>query len=197
MLAEFSRVENWQSAFLKSFSENFKHPLDVEKWWSLRVVSFAARDPGPRWTPAMSRERLAEALAVPVDIRSSSNAMPQHMEISLQTAVRSFDAKQQSSVLPVKLRDLELAQFRLSPEFAALASGYRAALAEFLGVKNLPPPGLVVKKNAGHVRVSKAETIKKLDALDARRREAEIHLRELDFHEQLLRRAATGPLDRK
>ena len=196
-IAELSRVENWQTAFLKTFSENFQRPLDVEKWWTLRVVGFAARNPGPRWTPAASRDRLAETLAVPVDIRSGSNALPQHMEISLQTAIRSFDAKQRASVLPVKLRDLELAQFRLAPEFAALANGYREALAEFLGVQNSPPPGFVAKKSVVRGRAGKTETIKKLDALDIRRRELEIKVREQEFRARLIQRSVSGQLDRK
>ncbi len=177
MLAELSHCENWQTAFLKSFSDDFARPLDVEKWWSLCVVNFAARDPGPRWTPAMSRARLTELLAVPVDIRTGSNALPQHMEISLQTAVRSFDALQQATILPVKLRDFELARFRFAPEFAALADSYRRTLADFLGERKSPPPGSVNRASLANHRAGKAETIKKLDALDTRRRELEIKLR--------------------
>ena len=177
MLAQLSRCENWQTAFLKSFSENFARPLDVEKWWSLCVVNFAARDPGPRWTATTSRDRLTEALVVPVDIRTGSNALPSHMEISLQTAIRSFDAAQQATVLPTKLRDLELAQFRLAPEFAALADGYRRALADYLGERNNSSPGSVTRHMMNSHRAGKSETIKKMDALDAKRRELEIKLR--------------------
>lgn len=177
MLAQLSHCENWQTAFLKSFSENFVRPLDVEKWWSLRVVGFAARDPGPRWTPAASLERLTELLAVPVDIRTSSNALPQHMEISLQTAIRSFDAPQRAVILPVKLRDLEMAEFRLAPEYAALAENYRSTLAGFLGEEKKLPAGAVMHRNSERQRTGKAETIRRLDALDTRRRELEIKVR--------------------
>lgn len=187
MLAQLSHCENWQTAFLGSFSENFARPLDVEKWWSLRIVSYVARDPGPRWTPAASRERLAELLAVPVDIRTSSNALPQHMEISLQTAVRSFDAKQQGTILPVKLRDLELAKYRLAPDFALLAEGYRSALADFIGENKALPPGNLTRAAAKYRRAGKSETIKKLDALDTRRRELEIRLRVENIRQNLIR----------
>jgi hypothetical protein len=57
LLAELPAHENWQSAFFAAFGENFLRPLDVEKWWSLRVVRFATRAPGPRWTPTVSRDR--------------------------------------------------------------------------------------------------------------------------------------------
>ena len=75
----------------------------------------------------------------------------------MQSAIRSFDAAQQSVVLETKLRDLALAQLRLTPPFAALAEGYRAALADFLMRK----------------RASLKNTLKRLDALDAWRRAAE------------------------
>jgi hypothetical protein len=192
MIGELAQCENWQTAFLKFFPDQFRRPLDVEKWWTLRVISFAARDPGPRWTAAMSQQQLAQALAVPVAIRSSSNALPQHSEVSLQAAIRNFDAAQQAAVLPVKVRDLELARFRLAPEFATLAVGYRDALADFLGLQKLPPPGLVVKKNAGHARATKNETAKKLDALDRRRRELEIKLREQELRASYLHRSTAG-----
>ena len=187
MLGQLSHCENWQTAFLGSFSENFARPLDVEKWWALRVAAYVARDPGPRWTPAASRDRLGELLAVPVDIRTSSNALPQHMEISLQTAVRSFDAAQQATVLPLKLRDLELAKYRFAPDFAVLAEGYRSALANFLGENQSLPPGNLARAAAMYHRAGKAETIKKLDALDTRRRELEIKLRVESIRQNLIR----------
>ena len=186
MLDDLSHCENWQTAFLKSFSEDFARPLDVEKWWSLRVANFAARDPGPGWPPALSRERLTELLAVPVDIRTGSNALPSHMEISLQTAIRSFDAAQQATILPVKLRDFELAQFRLAPEFAALANGYRNALADFLaGQKNFASTG-IGRPVMSYRRTGKLETIRKLDALDTRRRELEIKMRVETIRQNLI-----------
>jgi hypothetical protein len=55
--------------------ENFPRPLDLEKWWALQIVSFAARDLGPRWTPAVSCEQLDAILGVPVEMfATSSNA---------------------------------------------------------------------------------------------------------------------------
>ena len=163
---------NWQSAFFAAFSEDFKRPLDVEKWWALRAIRFAARDPGPHWTPAASRDQLAGLLTVPVEFRDSSNSLPAHAEISLQTAIRSFDAAQQSAVLQTKLRDLALAQMRLTPPFAALADGYWTALADFLGEPKKSP--IASSRSVAMRRTaSVADTLKKLDDLDARRRATE------------------------
>ncbi len=45
LLAELPAHLNWQTAFFDAFDEDFKRPLDVEKWWALRVVNFAATRP--------------------------------------------------------------------------------------------------------------------------------------------------------
>jgi hypothetical protein len=113
MLETLPQFYNWQTAIQKAFRENFSNPLDVEKWWALRTVSFAAHDPGPMWTPDASREKLDEILSVPVEFRSASNNLPTHAEISLQAVIRNFDSERQTEILQTKLRDLGLAQLRV------------------------------------------------------------------------------------
>jgi len=176
MLAELLHCVNWQTAFYVAFADHFHRALDVEKWWSLRVVNFAARDPGPGRTLANSGEMLEEFLTVPVEFRASSNALPERAEVSLQTAIRSFDAAQQTAVLQIKLRDLSLAQLRLAPAFAVLADGYRRALGEFLG-EDYKRPTVATGHMPMRRTASVTDTLKKLDALDVRRRELEMKLR--------------------
>ena len=168
LLAQLPAHENWQSAFFAAFHERFQRPLDVEKWWALRVVSFAARAPGPQWTPAVSRDKLDAALAVPVGIRYNSNSLPTHAEISLQSVLQNFTPAQQAEIFQTKLRDLELIQLRVTPALAAVADGYRQALVDFLGSS---------KKGTARRPVSAGATLKKLDALDARRRDVEASLK--------------------
>ena len=170
---------NWQTAFFAAFQKYFRNPLDVEKWWALRVLNFAARDPGPRWSLAASRERLDQLLSVPVQFRADSNALPSHADIPLSAALCNFNEAQLAAVLPVKLRDLELAQFRLAPPFATLAGSYRNVLADFLGGRNPAPAAAAPRKTAPatHRRAGLEETLKQLDALDARRREVEFQLK--------------------
>jgi hypothetical protein len=168
LLAQLPAHANWQTAFFDAFRENFNRPLDVEKWWALRVVAFAAHDPGSRWTPAVSRDRLNAALVVPVDIRHSSNSLPAYAEISLQAVIRDFKPDRQVEILQTRLRDLELLQFRLAPELATVAAGYRDVLADFLGER---------KRGLFHRPPDVPLTLKRLDTMDARRREAESQLR--------------------
>ena len=177
-LAKLPSCLNWQTAFFAAFREDFRRPLDVEKWWALRVVRFAAHDLGPRWTAAASRERLADLIAVPVEFRNEAGALPERMTISLQAAVQNFTPVQRESVFQLKLRDLELAQFRLAPPFSALAAGYRLALVEFLGQGDETEAAVVPNQKKSRVgrSASVAATLKKLDALDTRRREAELKM---------------------
>lgn len=166
---------NWQTAFQNAFRADFAQPLDVEKWWALQVISFAAHDPGPTWTPAASREKLDEILSVAVDFRATSNALPVHAEVSWQAVIRNFDSARQSAILQVKLRDLELAEFRMARSLAPLAAGYRAALAEYLGLARRTTPITPFNKHPSPLSTgaSARETLAKLDQLDAQRRDIE------------------------
>jgi hypothetical protein len=172
-LAALPGCYNWQTAFYEAFHDDFRTALEVEKWWSLRLVHFTAHDPGPHWTVDISRGRLATLLSVPVEYRSASNSLPQHMQVSLQSAVENFSPEERDAVLTVKLRDLQMAQFRLTQPYAALAGGYAAALAEFLGAG--PKKATPVNKHSVAMRhmASISATVKRLDQLDARRRAVE------------------------
>jgi hypothetical protein len=173
MLEALPDCYNWQTAFQTAFRDNFPRPLDVEKWWALQTVGFAARDPGPMWTLAASRDQLDEILSVPVEMRTASNALPVHAQISLQAVIRNWDRARQVAMLQTKLRDLELAQLRMAAPLAALTDGYRRALADYLGKR----PSLVTRwikhPFTASSKLTLEDTLQKLDALDARRRAIE------------------------
>ena len=176
-LSRLPAVLNWQTAFYGAYHEYFHRPLDVEKWWSLQVVRFAIRDPGPHWTTPVSQDRLDAILAVPVEYRSSSNSLPVHTTVSLQSVILNFTPVQTRATLDLKLRDLELATLRLSPPFAGISMGYIAVLRDYLGEN--PRRTLVSsgRMNANAPRTASARTtLQKLDALDKLRRDAETHV---------------------
>ncbi|HVU07269.1 MAG TPA: hypothetical protein VHG89_01855 [Verrucomicrobiae bacterium] len=178
MLVNLPRFYNWQSAFLKAFRENFPRPLDVEKWWALQIVGFVAHDPGPRWTLAVSRDKLEEILSVPVEMRATSNALPTHAEISLQTVIRNFNSDEQRNIFQIKLRDLSLAQLRMAPQLAALTDSYRRSLAAYLGEHGGLAASTTRTGRTPVVRKAGAsETLKKLDKLDAQRRAIEVAIK--------------------
>lgn len=169
LLASLPSYYNWQTAFWSAFNGNFSTPLQVEKWWALQTVLFASRSPGQQWTPAASREKLDEILSVTVDLRSSSNSLPTSTEISLQNVIEDFGPAQQMAILQTKLRDLEMAQFRMTPSLAVLTAEYRNTLAGYLGESRTTRNAQLANKNAA-MKISAPETLQRLDTLDARRR---------------------------
>ena len=175
MLANLPQCYNWQTAFQTAWQKQFHAPLDLEKWWALEVVDFLSHDPGPAWTPVFSASRLDELLTVPVEIRASSNALPSHADIPLQTVIHDFPLPQQMTILQTRLRDLRIAQLRMSAQFIALTDGYCRVLASYLGERLEPPPRSPSSRHpvATPVRLSAREFIKRLDTLDHRRRTVE------------------------
>ena len=173
MLQMLPRCYNWQTAFRAAFAPDFPRPIDLEKWWVLQSASFAARDAGPVWTPAASRGKLGEILSVPVEIRSAPTNLPVRAAISLQAVIGNFDFDRQRVVLQARLRDLDQARWRMAPQFAALTDAYRRALADYLGGRNSAAPASGTGAKRPPAAASKKNTVKKLDALDARRRTIE------------------------
>jgi hypothetical protein len=179
MLESLPQFLNWQLAFRSAFAADFPRPLDIEKWWALRVVDFSAHDPGPSWTLAVSREKLDDILSVPVEVRATSNSLPAYTETSLQAVIRNWDPARQAEILQTKLRDLGLAQFRVARPYAVLTAEYRHVIGNYLGERPARPPAI---SWAAHLyallkRPGAARTVKQLDALDARRRNIEATVR--------------------
>ncbi|HXB60821.1 MAG TPA: hypothetical protein VNU95_14710 [Candidatus Acidoferrales bacterium] len=169
MLELLPRYYNWQTALWQAYHENFSSALEVEKWWSLQTVIFTSRSPGPLWTPAVSREKLDEILSVPINFRMASNSLPANSAVSLQSVIRNFDAVRQTEILQDKLHELEIAQFRMAPSLAVLTAEYRNTLAGYLGEGRPTRGALAVNKHATG-KLTAAETLKLLNALDAQRR---------------------------
>jgi hypothetical protein len=179
LLESLPQFYNWQIAFQSAFRADFPRPLDVEKWWALQLAGFTGRDPGPLWTPEASRARLDQLLSVAVEARTGSNSLPAHAEISLQTVIRGMDFDQQTTILRSRLNDLGLAQYRMIPQFAALAGEYRRAIANYLGENTITITAATRQRPpVSSLRgASASRTLKKLDELDARRRTMESTVR--------------------
>ena len=176
MLQTLSRFLNWQIAFREAFKADFPQPVDLEKWWALQTVSFAALDIGPMWTAEASREKLDSILSVAVDYRAASNNLPAHAEISLQAVIKNFQPAQKNSALQNKMRDLQLAELRMSPQFAVLTEQYRQVVSDYLGQTPAPQHAIVKRNYVQFIKISPPDAIKRLDALDAQRRQIETAL---------------------
>ena len=169
MVSLLPHYYNWQTAFWTAFHENFTNSLQVEKWWALQSVVFDSRSPGPQWTLTASRQKLDEILSVPVRFRQASNSLPATAEISLQRVIQSFDPSQQTDILQTKLRDLEIAQFRMAPSLAVLTAEYRNTLAAYMGEPHPTRGARQINKRVPE-KISARDAVAILNNLDARRR---------------------------
>jgi hypothetical protein len=170
MLDELAGCFNWQTAFFRAFPRHFTRQLDLEKWWDLQLVHFTGRDPRQLWTVEDSWHKLDQILRTPVEVRRATNDLPAHADVSLQAVLREWDSVRQAPVLNTKLRDLELARLRVAPELAGLLESYHQVLANF--IRHRDQAGLVLpvaKFSQPRLKPFTQETLKQLDALDAKR----------------------------
>lgn len=170
MLDELPGCYNWQTAFLRAFHGQFNGPLALEKWWSLQVVHFTGREPTQLWTAAESWQKLDRIIRTPVAVRRAASELPAHAEVTLQAIIREWSMARQELALREKLRDLELLQPRIAPEFAELVDNYRQALATYLKRRSQAKVNLFSPRQARpDLQKLVNDVIAELDALDTRR----------------------------
>ncbi len=168
MLAELPQHYNWQLAFLRAFQGYFQRPIDVEKWWSLRLVRFTGRDVAQTWPLDESWRKLDQTIRLPVQIRAITNELPLHSEVTLQTIIRQWDRARQTEALRNKIVELEMLRLQMAPQLAPLVEEYRLALDTYLKNRDQNAFILSFHRKAG-LRRATNEAIRQLDALDARR----------------------------
>lgn len=164
MLAELPRHYNWQFAFLSAFQRHFQRPLEVEKWWALRVEHFTGRDLAQTWPPEESWDQFDQLIHSAVQIYASNTELPLRSEVNLQTIVKDWDRQKQTDALQAKVRQFEQLRLRLAPAFVPLAVEYHRTLATYLVERD--QSFLPFRKKAAR-RHAADEAIKELNRLDA------------------------------
>lgn len=164
-LERLPRFLNWQLAFLEAYGASFQQPLDVEKWWTLRVLDFTGRNLDRTWPVEESLEKLHIALRSPVQVRASSNDLPRAAEVTLQQIMRDWATAQQNQALEDRLVELDLLSLSVASPLVPLVNDYRQLLAGYL--RDRPHAGLPFNRKAAQRRLA-FETAQKLDTLDAR-----------------------------
>jgi hypothetical protein len=174
MIANLGQCYNWQTAFFSAFNPHFTRQLDLEKWWALQMVNFTGRDIGQFWTVEESQEKIGQVLRAPVALRRSETDAPAYAGVALQTVIREWDMDQQTWTLRQKVRELEIARLRVSPDFMAWVQDYKRVLEDYLLQRERSSISLADARNPRPAtRKLVKETCVKLDNLD--RRLAEIH----------------------
>lgn len=171
-LPELAQHLNWQIAFQRAFHSHFATQRELEKWWALRVVQFTGRNIAQTWGAEDSWQKLDEVIRPFVEVRTGTNDLPLHTQITLQQIVRDWEIPRQKVVLQEKSQQLLLLRLRVSQELVYLVDDYRRTLDGYL--KKRDHPGLFsLRKSlfAPHFDNLARETIHSLDILEARRQE--------------------------
>jgi hypothetical protein len=172
MVPELSQHLNWQISFLAAFHSHFASQLELEKWWTLRVVNFTGRDLSQVWPRDESWRKLSDLIRTTVEVRMSLDELPMRTEVSLQTIVKEWDFSQQVPVLQDKVQQLTMLRNWVSQDVVLLVDDYRLALDSYL--KKRIKSGAIRTRKAqlalGLDRIGQ-EGITQLDALDARRQQ--------------------------
>lgn len=165
MLEALPRYQNWQFAFLETFSDHFQRPLDVEKWWMVYVVRFAGRELRQNWGVDESCQKLRETLVTRVQTPSGTNSPPRQDDLTLQNLIRDWEWDRQKPVLETRISELVQLRLQVAPGLSSLAEAYRAALQDYLQQRERHSAALFRKKNRVAETVDTA--VKRLDDLDA------------------------------
>jgi hypothetical protein len=178
MLAGLPQHLNWQTAFLQAFNAHFQRLIDVDKWWALNVIHFVGRDLRSSWPTRASWDRLEEILSTPVQVRLDPKELPISSQVKLQHVITEWDYPRQTPVLMLKLNHLQALRLRTSPDLAGLVEDYRQVIESYLRRRNqagVSGNHKLQPENHGIV----ADTLKRLDALDA--------------HREMLRKSTNAP----
>ena len=168
-LTQIPSYYNWQLAFLHAFAGRFNRPLEVEKWWALRLAQFTGRELGQTWSFEESWAKLSEIVAEPILVRTRTNDLPFRSAISLQTILRQWQPARRTDLLRQVIMQLTALQPRVAPAFAGLVEGYRDSLDTFLKQGQTKHISLIPFAGKNNEDRSLQQTLKQLDALDARR----------------------------
>ena len=135
---------NWQTAFHQVYQQYFRTPLDLEKWWMLSGLEVKQRQVRESWAVSVSLDRLDALLHVPMEYRVSTNAIPQHREVTLQEFLSLADFGVQKDILGQKLQQIFFMSVNFSPEVRSVANAYEQAIDAYLQKRALSDyqPGL-------------------------------------------------------
>jgi hypothetical protein len=174
-LPELTKHLNWQLAFMEAFKPEFGSRLELEKWWALCVVQFTGRDLQDKLADEDSWERLDEVLRAWAQVRTSPDEVPEHAAMKLQNVISTWSPAMQEATVRNAVQYLAALQGEVSEQVEPFVESYRQTLE--LYVKDRDKSGLFHNKKKSLRVIGLDEpallTVRKLDALDARRQQLE------------------------
>jgi hypothetical protein len=163
-ISALPRYLNWQTAFLRGFTEHFQKMVDVEKWWALRTTHFTGVETMSLWTAEHTVAQLDAALIAEVQVRESTNNLPRTDRLTLQQVLTRARGPQREALIQAKIQLLDVVRLRAASGLAPMVEAYENTLRDYLRSPRMTysavEPGSVPRK------LSLAEAVEKLDDLD-------------------------------
>jgi hypothetical protein len=123
---------NWQFAFLEGFKRHFSTALDMEKWWSLQIVSLTQPDLEQRLSNIDGLDRLDAILDSPVRFRGSEDGDGRPEQYPLQVMIDLMDYPEQRVALLEIILRLRRLHWQVTPDLIKLVDDYMAELDAYI-----------------------------------------------------------------
>ncbi len=161
---------NWQTGFFRAFGLYFPRLVDLDKWWTLRVVQFTHGEAFSLLRPDEQWRQLDDALAIPASAHQQTNELPTNTRLSFQKVILDWPFADQQALLWQKVHQLGSVELRAHAEAVQLIEAYRAALQSYLQQRESGKKDSGRKNEAPlNIRSLVRQTIKSLNELDFRR----------------------------
>ena len=160
---------NWQTAFLKAYSDIFADMLVVEKWWAVMIVQLTGQNQYQNWTLLEAVEKLEYLLKLPTEVRLSDSDSLLEAEITLQQALRGWDFEVQKPVFQQKINQLIVARLKMPRQLIPFVNEYGRIIEAYL-VQRVQIQSFKPRRGHARPKVSPLieETVRLLDGADRR-----------------------------
>ena len=160
---------NWQTAFLKVYSDIFADMLVVEKWWAVMIVQFTGQNQYQNWTLLEAVEKLENLLKLPAEVKLTDADSPFDAEITLQQALRGWDFEVQKPVFQQKINQLIVARLKMPRQLIPFVNEYGRIIEAYL-VQRVQIQNFKTRRGQARPKVAPIieKTVRLLDGADRR-----------------------------
>ncbi len=169
MIRQLPARMNWQTSFLKVYSDLFTDMLGVEKWWAVTIVQLTGQSQYRNWTLSEAVEKFEHLLKLPAEVRLNDADSPLEAEVTLQQAIRGWDFAVQKKTLEMKINQLLIARMKMPRQLLPFVNEYGRILHNYVATRQRIES---FKPRRGQARPRLAsmvdEAVRQLDSLDRR-----------------------------
>ena len=169
MIRQLPDNMNWQTSFLKVYSDFFTDMLGVEKWWAVTIVQLTGQSQYQNWTLSEAVEKLENLLKLPAEVRLNDADSPLEAEVTLQQAIRGWDFAVQRQTLEMKINQLLIARMKMPRQLLPFVNEYGRILQYYVATR-LRIESFKPRRGQRRPRLAPMvdEAVRQLDSVDRR-----------------------------